>query len=209
MEKRVFPIVEIRVEEGSRMVSGYAAVFNSPSVPMGNVIEKIARGAFSSSINSKDICALWNHNPDYVLGRTGAKTLTVTEDDKGLAFRLDLPKSTWGDAVLEAINRRDVEGMSFGFMLKQDDWTKGSDGKWNRTILDVELIEVSPTAWPAYPATSVDARSTKEFEDLLAKAIAGAEAKEQEIALQKNKALRSQLLATSAGILKETAKLYS
>jgi hypothetical protein len=60
--------------------------------------------------------AYWNHNTDYVLGSTGSGTLTVAEDERGLAFRAVPPETQMvRDLVLEPMRRGDVRGASFGF----------------------------------------------------------------------------------------------
>lgn len=158
-ELRYF-VAEIRAEGGEeRRVSGYAAVFNKLSEVLYNFREKIAPGAFKRSLKENDILALWSHNPDIPIGRTSSNTLSLSEDDTGLRFSLDLPDSPWGHSAYTAISRGDVKGVSFGFMVREDEWKRGEEGKPHiRTLKDVDLIEISPTAFPAYPQTSVSAR---------------------------------------------------
>lgn len=158
--------VEIRAKDGeseSRTITGYAARFDKLSVDLGGFREKIQRGAFARSLKSENIRALWNHNRDIVLGSTKAGTLRLWEDEKGLRFDFDAPASPWGDTALESIRRGDVDGMSFGFMVPRngDSWEESNGGPI-RTLLDVNLLEVSPTAFPAYPSSSATARSTEE-----------------------------------------------
>jgi len=141
--------LEVREEDGKRKIGGYAAVFN-------NFREKIDRGAFKNSLKSKDIVALWSHDSNVVLGRTGNGTLELREDDHGLAFDLDLPNSPWGENAFEAIKRGDVKGVSFGFTVKKEDWDRGENTI--RTLKEIDLIEISPTVFPAYKQTEVDAR---------------------------------------------------
>lgn len=207
LERRTFKLSEIRApgEGDSRTVSGYAAMFNSPSVQMGKVVEKIAPGAFARSLAEEDIVAFWNHNYDIPLARSSAKTLVLSEDETGLKFSFDMPRSAWGDSVLEAIKRRDVTGMSFGFFVRNIDgenWTKMADGNWQRMLTDLVLIEVSPVVWPAYPATSVDARSTEGFERKVAEL--EARANEQEAAAS-NLSRRAELLKITSSILGDMA----
>lgn len=161
-------------EEGKRQIAGYAAVFNKESVDLGGFVERIAPGAFRESIAGGDIRALWSHNSDLVLGRTANRTLRLSEDDYGLKFELDLPDTTLGRDAFTSIERGDVSGMSFGFSIqKREDqvWERGEPGKPHlRTLLRVDLFEVSPTAFPAYQQTHVSTRDLEEFlsEDLSA-----------------------------------------
>lgn len=154
---------EEKSEDGSiGTVSGYAAVFNELSEELGVFFkfrEKIAPGAFANSI-SGDVRAFWSHNPDFVLGRTKNETLSLNEDGKGLRFSLKLPDTQAGRDALTLIRNRTVTGMSFGFFIEEDAWKRGSKTEAPiRTLLKVNLFEVSPVAFPAYPQTEVQARS--------------------------------------------------
>lgn len=166
IEKR-FESHEFRAIEGKDMtVGGYAAVFNRAvkiETYVGAFNEEIAPGAFSSSIAGGDIRALWSHNTDIVIGRTKNGSLTLREDNVGLAFELTMPNTTDGKNAYELIRGGYVTGVSFGFSIKKEEWRKADKGELdNRRILDVELFEISPTAFPAYEQTSVAARSTEE-----------------------------------------------
>jgi uncharacterized protein len=151
--------VEQRADNGST-VEGYAAVFNADSVDLGffdTFVERIAPGAFKRSIAGGDpILALWNHNSDLVLGSTRSGKLELSEDSEGLHFRLDGGRLT--PAQLDAIADGDMR-MSFGFETRKDQWEHRDDGSVIRTLIDVDLHEISPVAFPAYPDTSVALRS--------------------------------------------------
>lgn len=163
IEKRFQSFEEIRTEDSERKIGGYAAVFNKEARISERLIEKIAPGAFRSSL-SNDIRALWSHNPDMVIGRTTNGSLKLAEDERGLAFDLSLPDTTQGRDAYTLIKQGFVSGVSFGFRVKKDSWTRGEGGAPHlRTLEEVELIEVSPTAFPAYAETSVSSRSTEEM----------------------------------------------
>jgi len=165
-EKRYFQATDLRAETDgeSRKVSGYAAVFEQLSQPIFNFVEKIRAGAFADSIKNGDIRALWSHNSDLVLGRTTAKTLNLREDNHGLYFELSLPDTQTGRDAYTSIKRGDVTGMSFGFSVDGEEWLKGKDGQPHvRTLTKINLFEISPTAFPAYEQTSVQARDITEI----------------------------------------------
>ena len=168
MERRAFPVkVEIRTDENGRppKLVGYAVVFNSLSDDLGWFREQIRPGAFANSIKTSDIRALWNHNPDYVLGRNRAGTLMLEEDEKGLRIEINPPDTTWAKDLMQSISRGDVDQMSFGFRTKQDEWDERDPKNVIRTLLEVDLFDVSPVTYPAYPATSIGVRSAKEIFD--------------------------------------------
>lgn len=160
MELERWPVemtLEIREEGGQPVIAGYAVVFNSLSRDLGGFREVIAPGAFAGSLAGGDIRALWSHDHGIVLGRTKAGTLKITEDKKGLRVEIKPPQSAAG--YVESIRRGDVDGMSFGFMVDRDDWTRAQDGTTVRTVTEGRLVEVSPVAFPAYPASSVGVRA--------------------------------------------------
>lgn len=182
LERRAFPVkVEIRSDEGRPpKLVGYAAVFNSLSDELGRFREQIRPGAFANSIKTSDIRALWNHNPDYVLGRNRAGTLSLAEDEKGLKIEITPPDTTWARDLMESIRRGDVDQMSFGFRTKMDEWDERDEKNVIRTLLEVELFDVSPVTYPAYPATNIGVRSVKEIFETRAAAQASVKAAEIE-----------------------------
>lgn len=162
--------LEVRNDEDDKpKIKGYAAVFDSLSEQLGFFREKIEKGAFSRSIIENEIKALWNHNDDYVIGTKSrdTQTLKLEEDDHGLRVEIDPPK--WADWIVESIERGDVKKMSFGFFVRKDEWDESDPKNPVRTLKEVELLEVSPVTFPAYPETSVTARAIKAMRSLFEK----------------------------------------
>jgi len=156
IERRLFPVQELRADraEGKPTVlRGHAAVFDQLSEDLGGFREKIAPGAFASSLGG-DIRALVSHDPAKVIGRTKAGTLRLKEDSHGLAVENDLPETSFARDLVVSIERGVMTSMSFGFSTRKDHWEK-INGEWVRTLLDVELFEVSAVGFPAYPQTDV------------------------------------------------------
>lgn len=169
IERRTFVVddlkIETRAEGGSRLV-GHAAVFDSLSENLGGFREKIIPGAFAESIATDDVRALFNHDPNFVLGRNRSKTLKMAEDERGLAISIALPDTqTIRDLVVAPIERGDISGMSFGFSVRSEgqDWGEEDDGQIVRTLKKVRLYDVSPVTFPAYPQTDVATRALREF----------------------------------------------
>lgn len=165
-ERRIVPAGELRVVraagDGAVKIGGHAAKFDSLSEDLGGFRERIAPGAFAQSIKNGDIRALWNHDSNIVLGRNKSGTLRLSEDSAGLLWEADAPQTQLvRDMVLAPIERGDVSQCSFGFYTLNDKWAK-MDGEWIRTLLEVELFDVSPVTYPAYPSTDVAVRSLQE-----------------------------------------------
>lgn len=154
-------MLELRIADGlkthQRTIAGYASVFDSPA-DLGEFREIVRPGAFRSTLQSgNNVRALYDHDSKALLGTTRAGTLTLREDAKGLAFTLEVPNTSHGNDVLELVKRGDIQGCSFGFHVRSDNWTAGD--KFTRELLDVDLSEITLTANPAYPSTTAALRS--------------------------------------------------
>jgi len=167
IERRVVPVedVELRVtDDDEPKITGYAAKFNKCSVDLGGFTERIKKGAFDEALEKSDIRCLKNHDPNLLLGRTTSGTLRLSINSVGLNFENDMPNTTTGKDTVEEIRRRDITGCSFSFTTLEDDWKYNEDGTVQRTIIKVgELFDVGPVTYPAYPDTTVAARSLDIF----------------------------------------------
>ena len=159
IERRTFTVRDIETreaEDGAMRLSGYAAVFNDPSVPLP-FSERIAPGAFRKTLSeTPDVRLLINHE-GLPLARTKNGTLTLTEDEVGLRFDADLPDTTEARDLWTLIQRGDVDQMSFAFRVIRQKW---SPDRTERTLTEVSLADgdVSVVTYPAYPTTTVEAR---------------------------------------------------
>ena len=159
IERRTFTVRDIETreaEDGAMRLSGYAAVFNDPSVPLP-FSERIAPGAFRKTLSeTPDVRLLINHE-GLPLARTKNGTLTLTEDEVGLRFDADLPDTTEARDLWTLIQRGDVDQMSFAFRVIRQKW---SADRTERTLTEVSLADgdVSVVTYPAYPTTTVEAR---------------------------------------------------
>jgi len=146
-------------------VSGYAAVFDSPSEPLPWT-EYVRRGAFKKTINDgADVRLLIDHT-GVPLARTKSGTLTLREDDKGLFMeaRLD-PNNPDAVKMRSALMRGDVTQMSFAFETIKDGW---NGDRSVRELKEVRLHDVSLVTYPAYEETSAEIRNNQSNETLIA-----------------------------------------
>lgn len=163
-EVREFPIKELRIETnaaGGKVLKGYSAVFDELSNDLGGFRERISPGAFANTILKDDVKALFNHNPDNVLGRNKSNTLRLTEDSKGLFMEVDLPETPVAQGLAVSIERGDITGQSFAFKVNPggQQFSEDEDGNAIRTLTDLTLFDVGPVVFPAYPQTDVALRS--------------------------------------------------
>jgi len=150
-------LAEMRLafEKNGPRITGYAAVFNQLTELWPGFREKVAPGAFAETIQRDDIRALWNHNPDVILGRNKAETLRLWEDAKGLAYEIIAdPDDPDAQKLIRKIKRGDISQSSFGFqILKKTIEIDETKDEMTRTIEKVQLFDVSPVTFPAYPQT--------------------------------------------------------
>lgn len=167
MERRTFQLSEVRVVDGEGdappRIEGYAAVFGEMSEDLGGFREIIEPGFFDAVLGD-DVRALWNHNPEFVLGRTKSDTLTLEADENGLKFAVIPPETNWASDALVTMRRGDVDKASFAFDVREkgDTWEEGGDGIFLRTLLSggcEKLYDVSPVTFPAYQQTSAQVRA--------------------------------------------------
>lgn len=160
--ERRFLSFETRADDEGN-IEGIASRVDEP-YDLGWFEERIAKGAFDGVLGD-DVRVLFNHNPDYILGRTSAGTAEVYLNDAGdLAYRYKTPNTTVGKDLEENIRTGNVSQSSFAFTVEEDEWTE-RDGKDVRTITKVKrLYDVSPVTYPASPSTSVAKRSHDKVE---------------------------------------------
>jgi uncharacterized protein len=175
-EIRAIPVtLEIREaneENEKRTISG-SIKYNTESAEMRDwwgdtFVEEIAEGAFDESLKVRDVVGLWSHDTSQVLGNTKSGTLRIENTKKELRFELDIPNTSVGNDAWELIKRGDVDGVSFGMKVTKDKWSsENREGKkiYKRTILNAELYEISPVAFPAYPANEVSVRLLDEYRE--------------------------------------------
>ena len=167
-ERRGFDNVDFRVDDTGDVshIIGHASMFNERYELFEwdgwRYLEEVAPGAFKRTIKQHDVRALFNHDPNFVLGRNGkAKTLSLAEDDRGLAYDILAPETdTIRDLVLAPMRRGDVTQSSFGFEVLADSVEHNKEEKYSlRTIKEVKLWDVSPVTFPASPTTDAAVRS--------------------------------------------------
>lgn len=149
-------------ERAGGLIKGYAATFMDRALIGGEFFEQIAPGAFANTIRDGDVLALIAHDYGRVLGRQSAGSLRLSENGLGLYFELDADLTTpSGQEAFGNIKSRAIQGCSFGFRVLSEDWT--DEGQIPlRTILEIQLYEISVLANPAYESTAawVSSRAT-------------------------------------------------
>lgn len=165
-ESREYAMPDLAANDTGNTVEGHAAVFGQSYDMYGCWSETVARGAFDNT-DFSDVLFDVNHDMHSLpLARSrnnnANSTLQLKVDDQGLATRaaLDIDNNTDAKALYSSIKRGDMNGMSYIFSVRKDEWT-GLDGDYpSRTITDIAKVwEVSAVSMPANPGTDINARS--------------------------------------------------
>ena len=149
-------------EPKALVLTGTPIVFDTPTTIndpfMGSYTEVIKRGALDG-VDLNDTRLLYNHDVAKVPLARAPKTMSLTVTEKGVEMRAVLADTEDAKAVYTAVERGDLDGMSFGFKVPEGGDTYDRETN-TRTINRIEKIyEVSVVAFPAYASTSVEARA--------------------------------------------------
>lgn len=153
-------------ENGEAFIEGYFAVFNQETELWPGAFKEITPGAFDNSLRNNDIMCLDNHDTRVVLGSIGSQTLELKTDSHGLWGRakIDL-EDPFAKSAYRKVQTGKVRGCSFGFMPLKEDVEYREDGTIKWIVREADTMEVSITAFPAYPQTAVAARQ-KDIESI-------------------------------------------
>jgi HK97 family phage prohead protease len=85
--------------------------------------------------------------------------MTVEEDGLHIRVNLDVENNSDARSLYSAVERGDIDGMSFMFVVDGELWEEEESDHPKRTITDIEKVfEVSAVTFPAYEQTSISAR---------------------------------------------------
>lgn len=174
MERRISVSPETRARvtnEETRTIRGYGIVFNKESVDLranGRVFREVIRPEAVRGVNLNNILSMHNHRSERLLGTTASGTMRTGVDSVGVWYEVDLPNAPTGHDVLESVRRGDTPGSSFQFDIRSDgDKWSMREGKAFREVTQFNgVYEMGPVSEPAYPDTSISARSLEALEAL-------------------------------------------
>ena len=171
LEQRAYNF-EIKAEQTERgnIITGRPIVYDSRT-DLGWFDEIIVAGALNNT-DLTDVRFLVNHDVKEIpLARSrrnnGNSTMFLTVDQEGLSIRVDLDTENNARAreLYSAVERGDITGMSFMFGIRNEEWDNLDSDHPTRRILDISsVVEVSAVTFPAYAATSINARSKEALE---------------------------------------------
>lgn len=186
-------------EKHGHTLTGQPIVYNERT-NLGWYDEIIADGALAET-DLRDVRFLVNHNTDMIpLARSRNNNANSTMqmeaiEGKGMMIRVDLDTENNADAkaLYSAVERGDISGMSFMFSIDGDKWDDKESDHPTRTVTKIgKVYEVSAVTFPAYEATSIQARGFADALDSAKASLESARAEAEKIEAEK---LKIKLLA--------------
>ena len=185
---------EVRAEqsdEHGHFLTGQPIVYDART-DLGWCDEIIDRDALADT-DLRDVRFLVNHNTDMIpLARSRnnneASTMQLSVNDTGMEIRVDLDTENNADsrALYSAVERGDISGMSFMFTVDADNWEDLESEHPTRHVRSIgKVFEVSAVTWPAYEATSIQARGLSEALESAKDSLESARAEKREIERKK------------------------
>lgn len=155
------------VEPTKGIIEGYPIVFNERTAIGDYFFEEIDPHALDEA-DLSDVKFMVNHNDGMIplaRHRRGKRsTMDIAIDDRGMRIQttLDVENNSTARELCSAVQRGDIEDMSFAFgiMVSGEDWRDLDKDMPTRRITKISKVcEVSAVNDGAYPQTSINARS--------------------------------------------------
>ena len=188
---------EVRAEENEehgKILTGQPIVYDERT-NLGWYDEIIDNGALAET-DLRDVRFLVNHNTDMIpLARSRNNNANSTMqmeviDGKGMSIRVDLDTENNAEAksLYSAVDRGDISGMSFMFITDGDSWEDVDTDHPTRHVRSIKkVLEVSAVTFPAYEATSIQARGLSDALDSARESLDSERARRAEIERKKQK----------------------
>ena len=156
-------------ENGVNTLKGTPIVYGTPTDIGGWFREVIEPGALDGA-NLKDVPLLVNHNERMIpiarsRNNTPRSTMRLIPTAEGLNMEADIDTARNATALelYSAVERGDLDGMSFKFSVADERWEDLDTDYPTRHIIRFDTIaEVSAVTFPAYSATDIYAARSKE-----------------------------------------------
>lgn len=180
-------------EERGNFLTGRPIVYDQ-ATDLGWCDEIIESGALDDA-DLKDVRFLINHNTDMIpLARSRNNnensTMQMVVDADGMQIRVDLDTENNAEAksLYSAVERGDIDGMSFMFTTDGQKWDDIDSDHPTRTVTKIgKVFEVSACTWPAYEQTSITARGLADALDSAKASLENERAAKRAIDRQKQK----------------------
>lgn len=156
-------------EPEDHIIDGHAAVY-SRQTDIGDWFHEIIEPGAFDGCDLTDVPFIVNHDSRKIpLARSrnnnGNSTLTLSVDNVGLAFTASVDTENNAEArqLYSAIQRGDIDGMSYCFRVQDETWENLDADMPTRHITKIaKVFEISAVTFPAYSDTDINARQAQD-----------------------------------------------
>ena len=157
--------MRMEIRNNKIIIDGYVNAVERESKVLydtrGEFIEKIKAGVFQRALErAENVKVLLDHEQDRELADTKSGKAKLYEDNIGLRAIVEITD----EEVIEKARENKLRGWSFGFLCNKEDRKTNENGIEERTVRDLDLLEVSiidDRKYPAYIGTSIEVRDDK------------------------------------------------
>lgn len=169
MEFKRSRLDDIRVDDDSRVIEGYASTFGGVDAYGDTILPGAYRKSLKEIKAARGLPMLYEHDGFSLIGRW----TDLTEDERGLRVRGELtPGHSVAGDVYASLKAGHIDGLSIGYRVPPGGAVERPDG--GRTLKDIDLFEVSIVSRPADRAARTllvkadfDAMSVRDLERFL------------------------------------------
>lgn len=163
IEQRTYSVaLETRAEEKEGIIKGRPIVFNQRTDIGGWFEEVIEPGALDKT-DLRDVRLCLNHDTSFVYARSRRNnpnsTMRLMPDAFGMEFEANLAieESAKARDLYTAVQREDIDKMSFMFVIDDEEWENLDSDYPTRHIKSIATVyEISAVTFPAYEGTSLE-----------------------------------------------------
>ena len=146
-------------QDGTKHIKGIAVPYGQQTELWTGNFELFERGSLAESLEADDVRVLYNHNPDAVLARKGAGTVTFEDREQGVFVDMIVnEEDTEALNIYARVKRGDIPGWSIGFISEKEDSEYRADGSVLNKVKRATVVEFSVCPFPAYSQTEISAR---------------------------------------------------
>lgn len=168
-----FDIGSEKRDDGIGVLTGQPVVYNSPT-DIGGMFQEIIDAGALNETDLRDVVFLVNHNDKMIPAarsrrNNGNSTMQMSINERGLYLdkvELDIENNSESRALYSAVDRGDIDGMSFRFSVTQERWEDLDTDYPTRHVEKIgKIVELSAVTFPAYNTTSIQARNADALEN--------------------------------------------
>ncbi len=153
-------------QEPKMVIGGLGAVYydGTPGTEYeywDGVMMRLKPGCLDEAVREDDVRTFFNHDANWLLGRTKSGTMKLSMDARGVRYETTLSnEDPQAKSAFSKVSRGDCDGSSILFDVVEELWEKLEDGTYVNWLTKIRpLKEMGPVVFPAMRAANSAALS--------------------------------------------------